>query len=92
MATWVDIDRAYSTPNGVFAPLSDVRGPIEVGDVVHVKEKASGLTGGALVTSVDEDNAYLSLAWNTLTDAYSARGAETGYRHAKLIPVRVKRG
>lgn len=91
MATWVDIDRAYSTPNGCFAPLSDVRGPIEVGDVVHVKETASGKTGGALVTGVDEDNVYLSLAWNTLTDAYSTRGLEAGYRYAKLIAVRVRR-
>lgn len=86
MATWVDIDRAYSTPNGCFAPLSDVRG-----DVVHVKEKVSGLTGGALVTGVDEDNVYLSLAWNTLTDAYSTRGLEAGYRYAKLIAVRARR-
>ena len=91
MTTWVDIERAFATPEGCFAPLVDVRGPIEVGDVVHVKEKASGLTGGALVTGIDEENVYLSLAWNTLTDAYSARGAQRPYQHAKLIPVRVRR-
>lgn len=82
-SSWVDIDRVCATPEGVFAPLLDVRGPIEVGDVVNVQEKRSRLTGGALVVGMDEDNVYLSLAWNTLTDAYSTE-ANRRYAREKL--------
>jgi hypothetical protein len=40
-----------------------------VGDVVYVVEPESGLWGGALVMSLDEERrlVYLSLAWNTLS-------------------------
>jgi hypothetical protein len=82
-SSWVDIDRAFATPNGVFAPLTDVRGPIEVGDVVNVQEKSSRKTGGALVTGIDGDNVYLSLVWDTLTDAYST-GANRRYAREVL--------
>lgn len=81
-SSWVDIDRACSTPNGVWAYLSDVRGPIEVGDVVNVQEKSSRETGGALVTGVDEERVYLSLAWDTLTDAYNVEAIRRFYREA----------
>lgn len=82
-SSWVDIDRACATPNGVWAYLSDVRGPIEVGDVVNVQEKRSRETGGALVTALDEERVYLSLAWHTLTDAYSV-GANRRYAREAL--------
>lgn len=69
----VEIDLNVRIPNGTFAGFEDVRdGPVEVGQVVHVVEPESGLHGGALVTSIDEERqlVYLSLAWNTLTFSY----------------------
>lgn len=69
----VEIDLNVRTRSGTFAGLEDVRGgPIEVGQVVHVIEPETGVFGGALVTSIDEERrlVYLSLAWNTLTAPY----------------------
>lgn len=63
--TWIDIDRSLRTPRGTYAPLENVRGPIEMGQVVHVRT-AAGEIGGALVTGLDDDHVYLSLAWHTL--------------------------
>jgi hypothetical protein len=69
--SWVTIDNSQRTPKGTYAGLEDCRGPIEVGDVVTVIERKSRLIGGALVTGIDEEFVYLSLAWHTLTNAYS---------------------
>ncbi|HEX4395427.1 MAG TPA: hypothetical protein VH084_28435 [Mycobacterium sp.] len=73
VTSWVTIDNSRRTPNGTYADLSDCNGPIAIGDVVHVIERESCLTGGALVTGIDEEFVYLSLAWHTLTDAYTNR-------------------
>jgi hypothetical protein len=67
-ATWVDIDKSLRTPRGAYAPRENVRGPIEMGDVVHVRVPGTGEVGGALVTGLDDDHVYLSLAWHTLWD------------------------
>jgi hypothetical protein len=76
VTTWVTIDNSRRTPNGTYADLADCYGGgIEVGDVVHVIERKSRRIGGALVTGIDEEFVYLSLAWHTLTDAYSRRGS-----------------
>lgn len=83
--SWVDVDRTFATPEGCFAPLTDVRGPIEVGDVVNVQEKRSRKTGGALVVGIDEENVYLSLAWNTLTDAYGEAGRRWAREWARKL-------
>lgn len=64
---WLEIDRAFATPEGVFVPWTAVRDPVDLGDVVNVRERGSGKYGGALVVAIDDDNVYLSLAWNTLT-------------------------
>lgn len=69
---WLEVDRAFATPEGVFVPWVTVRDPVDIGDVVNVREKGSGRYGAALVVAIDEDNVYLSLAWNTLT--YPAGG------------------
>lgn len=60
------------TPNGAYAPLGDVDGPIDVGQVVNVRVPEDHLTGGALVTSIDYELGfvYLSLAWDTLHDGW----------------------
>jgi hypothetical protein len=68
----VIIEHSRRTPNGTYADRSTCRGPIEVGDVVNVQERESGLIGGALVTGLDDEFVYLSLAWHTLSD-WSAR-------------------
>lgn len=68
MSSWVTIDSSRRTPEGTYADLSDCRGPIEMGDVVNVIERESRLIGGALVTGIDDEFVYLSLAWHTLSD------------------------
>jgi hypothetical protein len=69
----VTIDKSRRTPDGTYADLADCHGGIVVGDVVNVIERTSRLIGGALVTAIDDEFVYLSLAWHTLTDAYSNR-------------------
>lgn len=72
----VEIDLNVRTPNGTYAGMEDVRnGPVEVGQVVNVIESESGLWGGALVTSIDEELrlVYLSVAWATLSPPSSRR-------------------
>lgn len=78
--TWVDISPSMRTPNGVYAPLEDVEGPIDVGQVVKVRVPEGHLTGGGLVTSIDYELGfvYLSLAWDTLHDGW--------YRIANMKP------
>jgi hypothetical protein len=63
--TWVDIDRSLRTPRGTYAPLENVRGPIEMGQVVNLRT-ADGAYAAGLVTGLDSDHVYISLAWHTL--------------------------
>jgi hypothetical protein len=70
---WVRIDSSRRTPNGTYADVADCYGGgIEIGDVVNVIERESRMTGAALVTGMDDDFVYLSLAWHTLTNAYTS--------------------
>lgn len=73
--TTIVIDLNVRTPNGTYAGFEDANGPVEVGDVVNVVERESGMFGGALVTGVDENLRliYLSVAWGTLTPSWTPR-------------------